>query len=95
MITESEVKKIAKLARLKLSDKEIEKMKGELSKVLDYIDKLKEVNIEGVKEDRFLTGENVFREDEIRKDLMTSNEDLLSLSPKKEQGYLKVKSILK
>jgi aspartyl-tRNA(Asn)/glutamyl-tRNA(Gln) amidotransferase subunit C len=96
MINKQEVKKIAKLARLELTDKEVEKMEGELSKVLDYIDKLKEVDIEEIgQKDRFLNLENVFREDEVKNDLMMKNEELLSLSPEEEQGYLKVKSVLR
>ena len=48
MIIRKEVEHIAKLARLGLSEREIEKMRGELSKILDYIEKLKEVDVSEV-----------------------------------------------
>jgi len=49
MISKEEVKHIAKLARLGLSDKEIGEFQKELSKILNYIEKLKEVDISNVK----------------------------------------------
>ena len=48
MITKEEVKHIAKLARLGLTEEEITKFQRELSKILDYIEKLKEVDISKV-----------------------------------------------
>ncbi len=48
MISKQEVEHIAKLARLGLTEKEIEKFQRELSKILDYIEKLKEVDISKV-----------------------------------------------
>jgi aspartyl-tRNA(Asn)/glutamyl-tRNA(Gln) amidotransferase subunit C len=48
MISEDKVKHIAKLARLGLTEKEIEKFQKELSAILDYFEKLKEVDISGV-----------------------------------------------
>ncbi|MDI6603013.1 MAG: Asp-tRNA(Asn)/Glu-tRNA(Gln) amidotransferase subunit GatC [Patescibacteria group bacterium] len=45
MISKEEVQHIAKLARLGLTEKEVKKFQKELSSILDYIEKLKEVDI--------------------------------------------------
>ncbi len=48
-ISKDEVEKIAHLARLKIHDSQKEKMAEQLSNILQYIDKLKDVDVEGVK----------------------------------------------
>ena len=48
MITKEAVKHIAQLARLGLSEKEIGKYQKELSSILDYVEKLKRVDVSGV-----------------------------------------------
>ena len=64
MISEQDVKHIAKLARLGLTEKEVKRFQGELSKILDYIEKLKEVDVSKT-EPTFhsIKIENVTRED--------------------------------
>ncbi|MBZ1348320.1 MAG: Asp-tRNA(Asn)/Glu-tRNA(Gln) amidotransferase subunit GatC [Candidatus Nealsonbacteria bacterium] len=98
MIKKKEVKHIAKLARLGLTEKEIEKFRRELSKILDYIEKLKEVNISKVESTSHLIKlENVMRKDEQSSapfKTLTDREKLLNLAPKTKNKYLRVKSIL-
>ena len=96
MISKKEVQHIAKLARLGLSDKEIEKMERELSVILDYIDLLKECDISEIKPTfHSILIENVMREDQVREaDPQTVNK-LLTEAPAKEKGYIKVKAILR
>jgi aspartyl-tRNA(Asn)/glutamyl-tRNA(Gln) amidotransferase subunit C len=48
MLDRSEVLHVARLARLSLSDEEVERMSSELSKVLDHIEKIGELDLEGV-----------------------------------------------
>ncbi len=85
MISKEEVKHIAKLARLGLTEKEIEKFQKELSSILDYVEKLKEVDVSKVEPTSHpLKMENVMRKDEVSK----FNKKLID-------GHLKVKSILK
>jgi len=94
MISKEEVKHIAKLARLGLTEKEVKKMQKELSKILDYIEKLKEVDISGIEPTTHsILVENVMRKDESRKSKVESGK-LLELAPETKNGYLKVKSIL-
>ena len=94
MITKKEVKHIAKLARLGLSEKEITKMQKELSKILDYIEKLKEVETreENFKETKI--EKNIMRKDRGVKRKKNESKKLFRGAPKTKDGYLKVKSIL-
>ena len=48
MIDRAEVLHVARLARLKLTDEEIERMAGELSSILDHIAKISELDLDGV-----------------------------------------------
>ncbi len=95
MISKKEVQHVAKLARLGLSEKEMEEMQKELSAILDYIEKLKEVDISGV--DFFISSgklKNVMREDKEDEKSKLKNKKLLELAPEEKGGYLKVKQIL-
>lgn len=48
MIDRERVLHVARLARLELSDEEVEKMAGELSKILGHIERISELDLEGV-----------------------------------------------
>jgi aspartyl-tRNA(Asn)/glutamyl-tRNA(Gln) amidotransferase subunit C len=48
MLDRAQVLHVARLARLELTEPELEKMAGELSKVLDHIDKIRELDLGGV-----------------------------------------------
>ncbi len=94
MISKEEVKHIAKLARLGLSEKETEKFQKELSSILDYIEKLKEVDISEVEATSHpLFVENVMREDEPHQG--EDGKKLVGQSPEKKDNFIKVKSIFK
>ncbi len=49
MLDSAQVLHVARLARLEFTDVEIEKLAGELSKVLDHIEKISELDLDGVK----------------------------------------------
>ncbi len=95
MISKDEVKHIAKLARLELSGKELQKMGEELSLILDYMEKLKKVDISKVDlKERLYKSRGITRED---KEISTSLEDrlkIMDLAPEKKDNYLKTKKIL-
>lgn len=94
MISKEEVQHIAKLARLGLAPKEIEKLEKELSKILDYMAKLKEVDISKVEVMRHaIPIENVMREDQPKAEKSEVRKKLLEAAPAKKEGYVKVKSI--
>jgi aspartyl-tRNA(Asn)/glutamyl-tRNA(Gln) amidotransferase subunit C len=48
MLDRAQVLHVARLARLELSDEEVERMSAELSKVLDHIEKIRELDLDGV-----------------------------------------------
>ena len=66
MITTDEVRHIAKLSKIKLTDADVEKFTGQLGNILDFFAQLQEVNTDDVAETSQVTGlENVYRKDEI------------------------------
>jgi len=93
MLTKEEVLKIAKLARIELTEKEVEKFQKEVSMVLEYVDELKQVNVEGLEEVAQVTGlVNVQRDDKAID--YGNREEILSQAPETKDGYYKVKAIL-
>lgn len=93
MLTSEEVIKIAKLARIALTDEEVEKFQKDLSAVLDFVDELKKVDTSGVDEVFEVTGlVNVQRDDRVI--VAENHEAILSQAPEIKDGFYKVKAIL-
>ncbi len=93
MLTKEEVIKIASLARIELTDIEIEKFQKDLSSILDYVEELKNVDTEGLEIVSSVTGlENVTRPD--KPVMVDYQEDILANAPERKDRYYKVKSIL-
>lgn len=70
MIERDEVLHVARLARLRLDNPEVERMAGELSSVLDHIEKISELDLDGVEPTSHVVPlENVLREDTPRPSL--------------------------
>lgn len=94
MISKEEVKHIAKLARLGLSDKEIIKTQKELSSILDYMEKLKEVDVSNIEPtSHSIEVENVMRIDKAKVTKPEDRKKILEEAPSTKDGYLKVRSI--
>lgn len=94
-LTKQEIEHVAKLARLELTEEEINKYGEQLSAVLSYIDQLSEVDTAGVEPTAQVTGlENVWREDEVEVWDETQTRNALELAPELEDGQIKVKRIL-
>lgn len=94
-LKKEDIQHIAKLARLELTDKEIEKYGGQLSAVLGYIEQLGEVDTENIIPTAQVTGlENVLRIDNVVDWNKDEREDALSLAPELEDGQIKVKRVL-
>jgi len=95
MLEEKDIKHIAKLARLELSEDELEKYGKELSDILGYIDQLKEVDTSQVEPTAQVTGlENGFREDIVKKWNEEEREAALKQAPDLEDRQVKVKRVL-
>jgi len=80
-LTPTQVRHIAKLARLTIRDDEVQKFAKELSAILEYIEQLKEVHTNDVEPTAQITGlENITRSDTII-ERSASTEALLATSP--------------
>jgi len=91
-LTTQEVEHVARLARLRLTPAEIEKMRAQLSNILAYIDMLKEVDITDVPPTAQVTDLlNILRADEVRPSL--PREDVLANAPDQQDGMFRVKAI--
>ena len=67
MIDRNQVLHVARLARLKLTDEEVERMSSELSAVLDHIENISQLDLDGVEPTTAVVElENVLRADEPR-----------------------------
>ena len=92
-IEKDDVKHVAQLARLKLTEKEINYFAKQLDSIINYIDQLKEVDISNVEPTtHVLPIQNVFREDTIQPSLKTK--DTLKNAPSKENEFFKVPRII-
>jgi aspartyl-tRNA(Asn)/glutamyl-tRNA(Gln) amidotransferase subunit C len=91
MIERDEVLHVARLARLRLTEEEIERMSGDLSSVLDHIEKIGELDLDGVEPTSHVVPlENVLRADEPRPSL--SRERALAEAPAPIEGGFGVPS---
>lgn len=91
-ITEKQVKHVALLANLELSVRQLKKFQSQLSKVIEYVARLSEVETKKVEPTSQITGlENVFREDEPAPSL--TQEEVLSGAKREHKGFFKVEAI--
>lgn len=92
-LTREDILHVAKLAKLDITDSEIEKFTPQLSNVINYFSELQEVKTEGVEPTSQTTGlENVSRSDNPEASL--SQEDAISGNDKIHNGYFKVGAVL-
>lgn len=92
-INEARVRQVARLAALALSDVEVDELKASLSSILDYVDRLDEVAVEGV-EPTFhpIPMSCPLREDRVKPSL--PQEVALSQAPRAEAGGFAVPKVL-
>jgi aspartyl-tRNA(Asn)/glutamyl-tRNA(Gln) amidotransferase subunit C len=91
MIDREQVLHVARLTRLELSEPEIERMSSELSKVLGYIEKIDELDLEGVAPTSHVVDvSNALRPDEPRPSL--PREVVLEAAPDVAEGGFRVPS---
>src|SRR5947209_1320950 len=92
MITREDVLHVAKLARLELSDEELERMREQLSAILEAVGKVAELDLEGVEPTAHpLDLVNVFADDEPRPSL--PREEALANAPDPEDGFFGVPAV--
>lgn len=97
MLTDAEVNTIAKLARIELTDAMRERMRHDLSQVLDYIALLDQADVSGVEPLYQVTGlQNATRNDVAARPLVPAerqDELLVAQAPHHEGRLVKVKSV--
>lgn len=88
-----EIDHVALLARLKLDENEKELFSRQVGDVIEYIDKLNELDTDGIEPTAHVFPiKNVFREDEL-KDSLPRNKALQN-APEKEDGFYRVPKII-
>ncbi len=94
MIDKETVKKMAELARVEVDNQE--DLPDQLSKIIEYVDKLKEVNVEGVEPMRGLdqgSSKELVREDQVKKD--SAREEILKNAPALTDDFFRVPRVIK
>ena len=85
---------LSRLAKLKFDKETSERMKSDLKTILGFIDRLLELDTEGIKPLVYMSEElNVLRADEISNEV--SQENALKNAPQKDSDYFKVPTVLK
>ena len=91
LIEREQVLHVAKLARLRLSEEEVERMVGELSGILEHVDRIGNLDLEGVEPTSHVVAlENVLRADEPRPSL--PRDVALASAPEPQDGAFRAPS---
>lgn len=92
MISADEVKHVAKLARLELTDEEVEKYSKQLGDILKYVEQMNEVDTTGIEPmPHAIPLYNVMREDVVKYE--ETKEELMKNAPYEEDGFFRVPKI--
>jgi aspartyl-tRNA(Asn)/glutamyl-tRNA(Gln) amidotransferase subunit C len=93
-ITRTDVEKLAHLGRLELTETELAQMERDMNKMLLFVDKINELNLDGIEPLAYMSDEvNILREDEIIQTI--SHEEALKNAPDKDSDYFRVPKVLK
>lgn len=92
-INDELIDKLATLARLEFKGEQKEKIKADFEAMLGFVDKLKEVNVEGIEPLVYITEDpQNLREDEVKQEI--THDEALKNAPKKDSDYFKVPRVL-
>ncbi len=92
-IEDKDVLHIAKLARLKLADNELENYKKNLQEILDFADTINHVNTDDIGETIGINENyNVFRKDEIVQN--SDKDELLANAPSQDEGMFRIPKVI-
>ena len=93
VISKDEVKHIARLAKLSLSEEEVEKYACDLGQIAEFVEQLNEIDISGVSPTAHVVDKkNVFRKDEKKESF--PREQILKNAPSKEAGCISVPKVV-
>jgi len=98
MIQKQEAQKIAKLARIKLTEQEVKRFQKELSAILDYIKTLNEVDVSRIEptfhaSEDFIDKKTLMRPDKSESQPEEVVDELIKSAPDKKARHIKVKAI--
>lgn len=94
ILTSEEIRHLAKLANLKLTEEEIKKYQKQLSDVIDYIKKLNKIDTQDIEPVAQLTElTNVYSGDKVSNKRGLRQEDALKNAKDKKNGFFRVKAI--
>ena len=92
-ITTEEVRHISTLARVGMTDEEVERMRDQMSNILEQFDVLRRVDTGGVESTGSLTGrQTVMRKDRIESSV--DRDDMLSNAPRRQDDLIRVRAVL-
>lgn len=92
-VTRDDVRHIASLARLRFTEPEAERMAAEMTRILDYVEKLRELDTDGVPPmAHVLDLHNVFRPDGVAERI--SREDALRNAPDADGEFVRVPKVI-
>ncbi len=92
-ISLEKVEKVAELARIALSDEEKESLSQDLSNILDYAEKINELDTSNVEPTaHILDIQNVFRQDEVGQSMPV--DDIIKLAPKSDGNFIVVPKVI-
>ncbi|MGF7038835.1 Asp-tRNA(Asn)/Glu-tRNA(Gln) amidotransferase subunit GatC [Mucilaginibacter lappiensis] len=92
-IDKDTVEKVAHLARLELNETEKEEMIKDMSKILDFMAKLNELDTSGIEPLVYMTDDvNVLREDVVKQQI--THEEALQNAPKHDEDYFLVAKVI-
>ena len=94
MLDVKDIEKLAKLARIELTNEEKEKLPKEVDNILGYVAQLKEVTLSISEEKKAGEIRNVMREDANPTITGTNTKDIVADMPASQDNYLKVEKIL-
>ncbi len=93
-ITNDDVRHLAQLSSLQMSDAEVESLRADIEKIINYINQLDKLDTDGVEPTYQVTGlQNVWRDDEII-DSSVSRQQLLALAAEQSDNCVKVPKVL-
>ena len=94
MITKEEIKKIASLAKINISDDELDNYSDQISKILEYMSTLNKIDTSKVEDfsNQLFDNEQFLREDVIEESL--NRDEVLKLAPNSDGIYVKVPKVI-
>ncbi len=92
VINRDVILKVAKLSALELSEQDILTLQERLSQIVNYVNQLEKLNVDGVPELNVIDRDEMFRTDEVKQDI--SAEEVLFNATEKGRGCFKLPKVI-